>query len=52
MQAELCGELLARGEISGRAAKHLFAYSILYLLVLFSALMAESLSGAFARTAT
>jgi heme o synthase len=38
------------GTAGERAAKHLFAYSILYLLVLFSALLAESLSGAFART--
>jgi protoheme IX farnesyltransferase len=38
------------GTSGERAAKHLFAYSILYLLVLFSALLAESLSGAFART--
>jgi protoheme IX farnesyltransferase len=40
-----------QGTAGERAAKHLFAYSILYLLLLFSALLAEGLGGAFGRTA-
>jgi protoheme IX farnesyltransferase len=37
------------GAAGERAAKHLFAYSILYLLMLFSALLGESIAAAFGR---
>jgi protoheme IX farnesyltransferase len=34
-----------------RAAKHLFAFSILYLILLFAALLVEGLGGTFGRAA-
>ncbi|MFL6970437.1 MAG: heme o synthase [Xanthobacteraceae bacterium] len=40
-----------RGAAGERPAKHLFAFSILYLVVLFAALLVEALSAAFSRTA-
>jgi heme o synthase len=40
-----------RGTAGERPAKHLFAFSILYLVVLFAALLVEALSAAVSRTA-
>jgi protoheme IX farnesyltransferase len=39
------------GTAGERAAKQLFGFSILYLVLLFSALLVEGLSGAFGRAA-
>jgi protoheme IX farnesyltransferase len=41
----------ARGAAGEQAAKHLFAFSILYLVLLFAALLVESLGGALSRAA-
>jgi protoheme IX farnesyltransferase len=41
----------ARGAAGEQAAKHLFAFSILYLILLFAALLVESLGGALSRAA-
>jgi heme o synthase len=41
----------ARGAAGEQAARHLFAFSILYLVVLFAALLAERLGGAIGRIA-
>jgi len=41
-----------RGAAGEQAAKHLFAFSILYLLVVFAALLVEGLGGVFSRTLT
>ena len=41
----------APGAAGEQAAKHLFAFSILYLVLLFAALLVESLGGALSRTA-
>jgi heme o synthase len=41
-----------RGAAGERPAKHLFAFSILYLVVLFAALLVEALGAAVSRTAT
>jgi heme o synthase len=43
---------MQRGAAGDRAAKHLFAFSILYLILLFAALLAEGLGGTFDRAAT
>ena len=41
----------ARGVAGEQAAKHLFAFSILYLVLIFAALLVESLGGALSRAA-
>jgi protoheme IX farnesyltransferase len=50
MVALACRLRSRRGVEGEQAAKHLFAFSILYLLVVFAALLAEGLGGAFNRT--